>query len=152
MSRLDPIKLLIADDDADDRMLIEDAFVESRLKNERDYVEDGEELLQYLRAEGKWSHRDATSLPGIILLDLNMPRMDGRTALMHLKDDPVLKRIPVVVLTTSKAEEDILRTYDLGVNSFISKPVTFDGLLNVVTALNHYWIEVVQLPSQAEYA
>ena len=147
-----PIKLLIADDDADDRLLIEDAFVECRLSNERDYVEDGEELLHYLRAEGKWSHRDASNLPGIILLDLNMPRMDGRTALTHLKDDPTLRRIPVVVLTTSKAEEDILRTYDLGVNSFISKPVTFDGLLNVVQALNHYWIEVVQLPSRVEYA
>lgn len=152
MNRMGPIKLLIADDDADDRLLIEDAFMECRLKNERDYVEDGEELLHYLRGEGKWSHRDASDLPGIILLDLNMPRMDGRTALSHLKDDPVLRRIPVVVLTTSKAEEDIMRTYDLGVNSFISKPVTFDALVNVVQALNHYWIEVVQLPSQVEYA
>lgn len=152
MNRMGPIKLLIADDDADDRLLIEDAFLECRLKNERDYVEDGEELLHYLRAEGKWAHRDASDLPGIILLDLNMPRMDGRTALSHLKDDPVLRRIPVVVLTTSKAEEDIMRTYDLGVNSFISKPVTFDALVNVVQALNHYWIEVVQLPSQVEHA
>ena len=146
------ISLVIADDDADDRMLIEDAFTECRLSNKRDYVEDGEDLLQYLRAEGRWSERKASDLPGLILLDLNMPRMDGRTALSHLKADPVLKRIPVVVLTTSKAEEDILRTYDLGVNSFISKPVTFDGLLQVVRALNHYWIEVVQLPSQVEYA
>ena len=146
------LKIVVADDDADDRMLIEDAFEECRLHNGRDYVEDGEDLLNYLRAQGKWSNRDASDLPGIILLDLNMPRMDGRTALGHLKADPVLKRIPVVVLTTSKAEEDILRTYDLGVNSFISKPVTFDGLLNVVTALNHYWIEVVQLPSQIEYS
>ncbi len=142
------MKLLIADDDADDRMLIEDAFVECCLRNERHYVEDGEELLHFLRAEGKWSHRDPKDMPGLILLDLNMPRMDGRTALTHLKEDPVLRLIPVVVLTTSKAEEDILRTYDLGVNSFVSKPVTFDGLLNVVRALNHYWIEVVQLPSQ----
>jgi CheY-like chemotaxis protein len=149
MSRKNTISLVIADDDADDRMLIEDAFVESRLSNARDYVEDGQELLHFLRAEGKWSDRDATKLPGLILLDLNMPRMDGRTALEHLKADPKLKRIPVVVLTTSKAEEDILRTYDLGVSSFISKPVTFDGLVDVVRALNHYWIEVVELPAYA---
>ncbi len=140
------ISFLIADDDADDRMLIEDAFVECCLSNKRDYVEDGQELLDYLRAEGKWADRDPSDLPGVILLDLNMPRMDGRTALSHIKDDPVLKRLPVIVLTTSKAEEDIYRTYDLGVNSFISKPVTFDGLLSVVRALNHYWIELVQLP------
>jgi len=149
MSRKNTISLVIADDDADDRMLIEDAFVESRLSNARDYVEDGQELLHFLRAEGKWSDRDATKLPGLILLDLNMPRMDGRTALEHLKADPKLKRIPVVVLTTSKAEEDILRTYDLGVSSFISRPVTFDGLVDVVRALNHYWIEVVELPAYA---
>ena len=140
------ISFLIADDDADDRMLIEDAFVECCLSNQRDYVEDGQELLDYLRAKGEWADRDPSDLPGVILLDLNMPRMDGRTALSHIKDDPVLKRIPVVVLTTSKAEEDIYRTYDLGVNSFISKPVTFDGLLSVVRALNDYWIELVQLP------
>ena len=152
MSKLGRVRVVIADDDADDRLLIEDAFQECRLHNERDYVEDGAELLQYLRAEGKWSHRNASDLPGIILLDLNMPRMDGRTALAHLKADPVLRRIPVVVLTTSKADEDILRTYDLGVNSFITKPVTFDGLLNVARALNDYWIEIVQLPSQFEYA
>ena len=140
------ISFLIADDDADDRMLIEDAFVECCLGNKRDYVEDGQDLLDYLRAQGKWADRDPTELPGVILLDLNMPRMDGRTALSHIKEDPELRRIPVVVLTTSKAEEDIYRTYDLGVNSFISKPVTFDGLLSVVRALNNYWIELVQLP------
>ena len=144
--------MVIADDDVDDRMLIEDAFSECCLRNKREYVEDGEELLHYLRAQGRWSHRDASILPGLILLDLNMPRMDGRTALSHLKADPKLRRIPVVVLTTSKAEEDILRTYDLGVNSFISKPVSFDGLLQVVRALNDYWIEVVQLPDQVSYA
>ncbi|MEL7302725.1 MAG: response regulator [Pseudomonadota bacterium] len=140
------VMLLIADDDADDRMLIEDAFEESRLGNPREYVEDGQELLDFLRAEGKWAGRDPDELPGLILLDLNMPRMDGRTALSHLKADPRLKRIPVVVLTTSKAEEDIIRTYDLGVSSFIAKPVTFDGLLAVVQALNTYWIEIVELP------
>ena len=123
------ISLLIPDDDADDRLLIEDAFQESRLSNPRAYVEDGQELLDYLRAQGKHAARDAHQLPGLILVDLNMPRMDGRTALGHLKADQRLRRIPVVVLTTSKAEEDILRTYDLGVSSVITKPVTFDGHL-----------------------
>lgn len=140
------MSIVIADDDADDRMLIEDAFTESRLANPRTYVEDGEELLQYLRGEGRFAGGPAT-LPGLILLDLNMPRMDGRTVLKHLKADPALRRIPVIVLTTSKAEEDILRTYDLGVNSFITKPVSFDGLVDVVRTLNHYWIEIVQLPA-----
>lgn len=146
MSRKNKVTIVIADDDADDRMLIEDAFSESRLANPRMFVEDGEELLQYLKGEGKFAGKSA-GMPGLILLDLNMPRMDGRTALKHLKADPVLRRIPVIVLTTSKAEEDILRTYDLGVSSFITKPVTFEGLVDVVRTLNHYWIEIVELPS-----
>ena len=152
MRKSDQLSIVIADDDADDRMLIEDAFQECHLSNHRDYVEDGADLLQYLRAEGRWSHRNPSDLPSIILLDLNMPRMDGRTALAQLKADPVLRRIPVVVLTTSKAEEDISRTYDLGVNSFITKPVTFAGLLDAVQALNDFWLKSVQLPSQFEAA
>ncbi len=141
------ISILIADDDADDRMLIEDAFRESRVANPLSFVENGEELLQFLRAEGKFADQMGKPLPRLILLDLNMPKMDGRTALGHLKADPELRRIPVVVLTTSKAEEDILRTYDLGVSSFITKPVTFQGLVDVVRALNSYWIEIVELPA-----
>ncbi len=141
------ISILIADDDADDRMLIEDAFRESRLSNPLHFVENGEELLQFLRGEAKFEHRKNIKLPRLILLDLNMPKMDGRTALKHLKADPELRRIPVVVLTTSKTEEDILRTYDLGVSSFITKPVTFHGLVEVVRALNSYWIEIVELPA-----
>ncbi|MEZ5856594.1 MAG: response regulator [Hyphomicrobiaceae bacterium] len=141
------ISILIADDDADDRMLIEDAFRESRLSNPLHFVENGEELLHFLRGEGKYADRGHIKLPRLILLDLNMPKMDGRTALKHLKADPELRRIPVVVLTTSKAEEDILRTYDLGVSSFITKPVTFQGLVEVVRALNTYWIEIVELPA-----
>ena len=141
------ISILIADDDADDRMLIEDAFRESRLSNPLHFVENGEELLHFLRGEGRFADRGSIKLPRLILLDLNMPKMDGRTALKHLKADPELRRIPVVVLTTSKAEEDILRTYDLGVSSFITKPVTFQGLVEVVRALNSYWIEIVELPA-----
>ncbi len=142
------IRILVADDDADDRMLIADAFEEAHLSNPVDFVEDGIDLLEYLKREGKYADLSRQSLPGIILLDLNMPRMDGRTALAEIRKDPILKKIPVVVLTTSQSEEDILRTYDLGVNSFITKPVTFDGLVNVVQVLNKYWIEIVALPSQ----
>jgi CheY-like chemotaxis protein len=148
MSSKASLTIVIADDDADDRMLVEDAFAESRLANPRVYVEDGEQLLQYLRGEGEFAQQQQPRrLPGLILLDLNMPRMDGRTVLKHIKDDPELRRVPVIVLTTSKAEEDILRTYDLGVSSFITKPVSFEGLVDVVRTLNHYWIEIVELPN-----
>ena len=141
-------RLLIADDDADDRLLIEDAFVQSGLSNERDYVRDGEEVLEYLRAEGRWSHRDSQDLPGIILLDVNMPKMDGFTVLRHLKSDPRLRKVPVVALTTSREQEAVLHAHDLGVNSFISKPDKFDDLVNAVTAVGRYWMEFVELPSQ----
>ena len=141
-----PISILIADDDADDRMLIEDAFDESRLSNPLSFVEDGEELLEFLRCEGRYNERKGEPLPGLIVLDLNMPKMDGRTALEHLKKDDHLRRIPVIVLTTSQAEEDILKTYGLGVSSFISKPVTFDGLVEVVQTIGKYWIQIVALP------
>ncbi len=150
MSRSRPIRILIADDDADDRILIADAFEESRLNNPVDFVEDGVELLEYLRQEGKYADKPKGVLPGLILLDLNMPRMDGRTALQEIRSDPKLKCIPIVVLTTSKSEEDILKTYNLGVNSFITKPVTFDSLCDIVRILSHYWIEIVALPGDLE--
>jgi CheY-like chemotaxis protein len=139
------VTIIVADDDADDRLLITDAFKESRLANPLVFVEDGEQLLNFLLNAS--SKVNGKALPGLILLDLNMPRMDGRTALSLIKSNPDLRRIPVVVLTTSKAEEDVLRTYDLGVNSFITKPVTFEGLVDVVQSLNHYWIEIVELPT-----
>ena len=148
MAKGTPITILVADDDADDRMLIEDAFEESLLQNPVHFVEDGEQLLEYLRREGKWAKLANQPYPGVILLDLNMPRMCGRTALAKMKEDPTLCRIPVVILTTSKAEEDIIRTYGLGVSSFITKPVTFDGLIEVVKAIGHYWVEIVALPPE----
>src|SRR5512135_282771 len=123
-----PITILLADDDPEDRMLARDALQESRVANRLDMVVDGEELLDYLHRRGSYESLQGTPLPGLILLDLNMPRKDGREALREIKGDPHLRRIPVVVLTTSRAEEDIFRTYDIGVNSFISKPVTFEGL------------------------
>lgn len=142
-----PITILLADDDPDDRMLAKDAFEESRLRNTFEMVEDGEELMEYLQQKGRYSGDKARPLPGLILLDLNMPRMDGREALKAIKSCPELRRIPVVVLTTSKADEDIIRTYDLGVNSFVVKPVTFEGLVNVIKTVGQYWFEVVQLPT-----
>ena len=148
MHRSKPIRILIADDDADDRMLIEDAFVEARLNNPIDFVNDGEQLMDYLKREGDYAHLTEESVPGLILLDLNMPKKDGRTALKEIRADDYLRRIPIVILTTSKSEEDILRTYNLGVNSFITKPVSFDGLVEVVQVLSKYWIEIVALPPE----
>jgi two-component system, response regulator len=144
------ITILLADDDPDDRMLTQDAFVESRLRNTLDMVEDGEELMDYLHSRGKYCGEQARPRPGLILLDLNMPRKDGREALKEIKSCPELRSIPVVVLTTSKAEEDVLRTYDLGVNSFVVKPVTFDALVDVLKTIGKYWLEMVELPSAGD--
>ena len=141
-----PIAILIADDDADDRLMAKEALEECRLANQLDFVEDGIELLDYLRSRGRYAQPGAARRPGLIILDLNMPKMDGREALREIKADPSLRRIPIVVMTTSKAEEDIYRTYDLGVNSFITKPVTFEGLVTVMRVLGRYWIEIVELP------
>lgn len=141
-----PVSILLADDDADDREMTVNACRECRFANEIDVVEDGEELLEYLRAEGRYSARAGHINPGLILLDLRMPRLDGFEVLAALKADPKLRMIPVVVLTTSQAEEDIVRSYQLGVNSFISKPVTFMGLVQAVKTLGAYWFELVELP------
>lgn len=140
------IEILIADDDAEDRMLIRDALIESRLKNNLWFVEDGEQLMDYLKHKGNFEQKEKYPRPGLILLDLNMPRKDGREALAEIKADPELRKIPIVVLTTSKAEEDILRTYDLGVSSFITKPVSFASLVEIMQTLNKYWFEIVELP------
>ena len=142
------ISILIADDDADDRLMAKEALDECRLVNRVDFVEDGVELLAYLRRQGRYADSAKAPWPGLIILDLNMPKMDGREALGEIKADPALRRIPIVVMTTSKAEEDIYRSYDLGVNSFITKPVTFDGLVTVMRALGVYWAKIVELPDQ----
>jgi CheY-like chemotaxis protein len=136
----------MADDDPDDRMFVEDAWEESRLANELTFVTDGEELLDYLHQRGPYADAEQAPQPGLILLDLNMPRMDGREALERIKKDEDLQSIPIVVLTSSKAEEDILRSYDMGVNSYIVKPVTFDKLVDVIQTLGLYWLEIVELP------
>jgi CheY-like chemotaxis protein len=134
-----PLTILLADDDEEDRELARDALQDSRLANEMKFVTDGQDLLDYLRHEGRWTDEEQSPRPGIILLDLNMPKKDGREALQEIKADCSLRRIPVVVLTTSKDEADVLATYDLGVSSFITKPVTFGGLVDVMKTWTQYW-------------
>ncbi len=138
--------ILIADDDEDDREMIQDAIKESRLINSIHCVKDGEEMMDYLQNLGKYKDQIKNPFPGLILLDLNMPRMDGREALREIKTNLQLRQIPVVVLTTSQAEVDILRTYELGANSFITKPVLFGELVKVIKIIGHYWFEIVELP------
>lgn len=140
------VVILIADDDDDDRMMAKEALEENRLANEIRFVVDGEDLTDYLNSRGKYTEPCSAPRPGLILLDLNMPRKDGREALKEIKSDPELRQIPIIVLTTSKAEEDIFRTYDLGVNSFITKPVSFTALAEVMKTLAKYWFEIVELP------
>ncbi len=146
MGTKDSIIILMAEDDEDDRLMTRDALKEARLVNEIHFVEDGEELMDYLYHRGKYTDHATSPPPGLILLDLNMPRKDGREALREIKGNENLRQIPIVVLTTSKAEEDILRSYDLGVNSFIIKPVTFQALVEVMKTLAKYWFEIVELP------
>ncbi len=140
------IPILVADDDEEDRMLIQDAMEESKLLNPLHFVADGQEAMDYLNHRGKFANLEKNPMPGLILLDLNMPKKDGREVLKEIKSNPSLRSIPVVILTTSKAEEDILRTYDLGVNSYITKPVTFDALVDIIKNLGKYWFEIVSIP------
>ena len=141
--------ILMADDDEDDCMLAREALAESRLANALYLVRDGEELMDYLHQRGKYIDRNLAPRPGLILLDLNMPKKDGREALREIKTDPQLKHIPIVVLTTSKAEEDIYRSYELGANSYITKPVTFASLVEVMRTIGKYWFEIVELPLES---
>ncbi len=143
-----PVIILMADDDEDDYMLAREALLESRLTNELHFVKDGEELMDYLYRRAKYAQKSNSPRPGLILLDLNMPKKDGREALTEIKSDPNLRQIPVVVLTTSKAQDDIYEIYDLGANSFITKPVTFSSLVEVMKTLGKYWFEIVELPQE----
>ena len=147
MSRRTVLTILMADDDEDDCLLAREALAESRLAiSSLHFVQDGEQLMDYLYHRGRYSDLDLSPRPGLILLDLNMPKKDGREALRQIKTDATLRQIPVVILTTSKADEDICRSYDLGANSFITKPVTFSGLVEVMKSLGRYWFETVELP------
>jgi CheY-like chemotaxis protein len=145
-----PITILICDDDEDDRMLTQQALEDAHISNNLRFVEDGEQLLDYLYQRGAYSGETGKApRPGLILLDLNMPKMDGREALKVIKEDKTLHDIPVVVLSTSGFDQDIVRSYQLGVNSFITKPVTFSGLVEAMNVLGRYWLEIVELPPQA---
>ncbi len=139
------LTVLVADDDRDDRSSIKRTWEKSRVANDLMFVDDGEELTEYLNHTGKYAKPASAPRPAVILLDLNIPKKDGREVLREIKAHPELKEIPVVVLTASQAEEDILRSYDLGADSFISKPVTFEALVDVLRGLGRYGIEIVEL-------
>lgn len=143
------VVILMADDDEDDRLLTQDALKKAKLLNPLRFVADGEELLEYLQRRGRYAPPAEAPFPGVILLDLNMPRMDGREVLAKIKADAALRSIPITVLTTSKAAEDVFRTYDLGVNSFITKPVDFESLVAVMRDFGRYWFQIVELPRKS---
>jgi CheY-like chemotaxis protein len=146
MARSNAVTILMADDDVDDRDLTRDAMKRNQMEGELRWVEDGEELLDYLNRRGRYSEPSAAPRPGIILLDLNMPRMGGRDVLREIKADPELRRIPIIVLSTSSAEEDVLSSYELGANCFITKPGTFERLVEVVRVLGEHWLRTARLP------
>lgn len=150
MDREGPTHILLAEDDPDDRMLTRRAIVESRMESTVAAVTNGEELMQYLTREGPYGDEADAPRPDLILLDLNMPRMDGREALREIKSDTNLRRIPVVVLTTSEAEQDIVQSYDLGVNAFVTKPVSFDALAETMESLGEFWFDLVKLPPERD--
>jgi len=141
------VTIVMADDDTDDQLLVADAFEEVRLANRLDFVNNGEELIAYLRREGHFANLLGEPLPGLILLDLNMPRMDGRQALEVIRADPQLRQLPVVLLTTSEAHSDLLQGYDLGANSYVVKPVRFESLVEVIREITDYWLTIVTLPT-----
>lgn len=139
--------ILMVDDDPDDRLLFKEACEEVRLRNPLDFLENGEQLVDYLKRRGNYADREGAPLPGIILLDLNMPLKDGREALEEIKADAELRHIPIIVLTTSKDEDDILSSYGLGASSYIVKPISLDRLMRVVNSIGEYWVQIVEVPT-----
>jgi len=139
------IEILLVEDNEGDIGLVEEVFQEAKIRNNLYIAEDGEEAMLFLHKEGKFSD---VPRPDIILLDLNLPRKDGREVLKEIKENDSLKRIPVVVLTTSKSEEDIFRSYNLHANSYITKPVDFDQFIKVIKSIEDFWLDVVKLPSK----
>ncbi len=146
MDEAKPVTILMAEDDEDDRLLVKEAFAESNTLNDLRFVGDGLELIEYLANAVNEPTEGQLPMPDLILLDLNMPRKDGREALQEIKQNPDWRRIPVVVMTTSRAEEDILRSYDSGASGYIPKPITFEALVSSVAGLKNYWVQIVKLP------
>jgi CheY-like chemotaxis protein len=140
---LSPIDILLVEDDPGDVLMTREAFEHHKIRNALHVASDGVEALRFLRREGPFA--DAPR-PGLVLLDLNLPRKDGREVLGEIKQDPALRTIPVVVLTTSESEEDILRSYDLHANAYVTKPVDFEKFVEVVRQIDDFWVTVVQLP------
>ncbi len=145
--RMKPAVILLVEDDPDDQELTKRALRSSKLLNTLKIVSDGEEALDYLYQRGKYTNPDEAPRPELILLDLNMPKLDGRAVLTRIKEDENLRSIPVVILTTSSREEDVARSYHLGVNSYITKPVRMEGFIRAIQDLEHYWFDLVVLPS-----
>ncbi len=145
--RSKPISILLAEDDPDDALMVQEALNHCRLTISLTIVDNGEELLNYLRHTQQQDHADTVEPPRLILLDLNMPRMNGREVLAEIKRDPRLRCIPIVVLTTSQTDDDINRSYELGANSFITKPMSFESLVDTMQTLTKYWFEIVEPPS-----
>ncbi|MBK6727531.1 MAG: response regulator [Xanthomonadales bacterium] len=141
------LPVLVADDDADDRMLFAEAFSESGLQNPVAFVENSEELLDYLRNQREYADADAFPTPGLILLDLNMPRKSGREALREIRADAALRHLPIVVVSTSRSEDEIRRCYAEGANAFASKPASHAGFMRLVRSLGEHWLSLVELPN-----
>ncbi len=145
--RIKPIEILLVEDNQGDVRLTREALKEGKVINHLSVAQDGIEAMAFLRQEGKYA---GEIHPDIILLDLNLPKKDGREVLAEIKQDPNLRRIPVVILTTSKAEEDIIKTYDLHANCFITKPVDLDQFITVVQSIEDFWFTIVKLPPDGE--
>ncbi len=140
---VNPIDILLVEDDPGDVLMTKEALGDSKLANTLDVIDNGEDALAYLRRQGRFA---GATRPDLILLDLNLPRVDGREVLEQIKDDPSLRRIPVVVLTTSQADEDVLRSYDLHANAYVTKPVDFDQFVRCVQAIDEFFLTIVRLP------
>lgn len=138
------VEFLLAEDNPGDVRLTQEALRESKIRNNLNVVTDGVEAIAFLRRQGKYANAPT---PDVVLLDLNLPKKDGREVLAEIKSDPVLKRIPVVIITSSEAEQDILRTYDLHANCYVSKPVDLDQFIKVIQAIENFWLTIVKLPS-----
>jgi CheY-like chemotaxis protein len=150
VNKVKPAVILLVEDDRSDQELTRRALGEGKIRNELRIVEDGEEALAYLFRRGKYEDPTTSPRPDLLLLDLNLPRVDGREVLEQIRADSKLRRMAVVVLTTSRQEEDILRSYELGCNSFIPKPVDLNQFMQVIQALEKYWFQIVVLPPKTE--